>query len=122
MLVDPAKLARDLGMLRLDLSHEKAAQSELADVLVEMLPDGCMIEREYRLSARDVPDFLVDNGIVIELKVKGAARAQITKQLERYARHDRVSALILLSNVAMSLPAMIGGKPAFFASLGKAWL
>lgn len=120
--IDLAALRRSLGTLRLDLSNEKSCQGDLAEHLPGLLPVGCPVEREARLSARDVPDFIVGDGIVIELKVKGAPRAAITRQLERYARHDRVTALILLSNVAMSLPGSIGGKPAFFVSLGGAWL
>lgn len=122
MPVIPADLARDLGNLRLDLSHEKAAQAELQEQLLALLPITSTMEREYRLSARDIPDFLIDRSIAIELKVKGAPRAMILAQLERYAKHPEVAALILLSNVSMRLPPLIGGKPAFFVSLGGAWL
>ncbi len=66
---------------------------------------------------------MVGNIVVeVKIKAKGAQRRNIFRQLDRYAKHDRVHAIVLVTSVAMHLPAEINGKPTFVASLGQAWL
>lgn len=103
---------------RIDLSNEKRAQADLGKVLSDA---GIAFEREVRLSEKDVVDFLVE-GIAVELKLKGAKKMDVFKQLRRYSKHDRVTALILASNMSMGLPQQIEGKDAYFVKLGEAWL
>lgn len=102
---------------RFQIGDEKALQHEIAEAL-----RGAVIgfEREVRLAPGDIVDF-VSNRVGIEVKVKGGKRA-ILRQLERYAESDQVDFLILVSAVAMGLPAEIKGKPVLRVSLGKAWL
>ena len=40
----------------------------------------------------------------------------------RYAKHEKVQRLLLVTNVPMGLPRTIEGKPAHQARLGEAWL
>lgn len=106
---------------RLDAAREKRAQSQLNDALLE---GGWSFEREYRLSERDIVDFMVvvgDCRIALELKAR-SQRKRIFRQLERYAQHENVNALVLLTGTAMSLPETIKGKPAYLSSLGAGWL
>lgn len=105
---------------RFDLSNEKTCQEEVEAHLCEAYPDW-RINREHRLSARDVPDFLIQ-GVAVEVKMNAASPRAIIRQLERYAAHDKVRSLILLSNRAVVLPAEINGKPVDGVSLGRAWL
>lgn len=79
-------------------------------------------EREVRLSPEDRPDFVVEGRWVIEVKMRRAVRKDILAQIERYAAHDQIDGLILLSNRAVSLPREIGGKRAIFVSMGGAWM
>lgn len=105
---------------RVDLSSEKRAQNDIEAVLVQ---HGISHVREYRLSDRDILDFfLAESGLGIEVKIKGAAKMAVFRQLERYAAHDAVRSLLLVTNLSMGLPPEIGGKPAHYASLGRAWL
>lgn len=102
---------------RLPLDNEKATQRALEQALTAA---GIAHRREVPLDHGNVIDFLVD-GIGVELKLKGSARA-IYRQLERYSEHGEVRAILLLTGRAMGLPSTIKGKPAAVASLGRAWL
>ena len=107
-----------LRSARLDLSNEKRAQ---ADVEVVLMRSGISFEREVRLTDADIVDFMV-GGIAIEIKLRGAKKKEVYRQLCRYARHERVESLLLASNMSMGLPAVIDGKDAYFVKLGEAWL
>lgn len=118
---DVKGLLRFLSRQRLKTSDEKTAQADLADLLEDA---GYEFEREKRLSDKDIPDFVVKLGaqqVVIELKIK-AQRKSIYRQLERYAQHSDIDALILYTATAMHLPEKINEKPAFVASMGAGWL
>lgn len=103
---------------RIDLTVEKTTQSDIERAFTRK---GMPFVREYRLSSRDIPDFLAFDQVAIEVKIGGAKRS-IYRQLCRYAEHDVVKAIVLASNVAITLPDDIDGKPLRLASLGVAWL
>lgn len=117
--MEPFRIIRVMRTYSFPLSDEKAAQAAIAGAL-----DTAAIryEREVRLGDGDVIDFMFDGGLGMEVKLRGAGRMAIWRQLERYARHDSVKALLLASNTAMGLPATILGKPAYYHSLGRNWL
>ena len=131
-----AVLVRLLSRTRVALSSEKTMQSDIAAALTAA---DIPFEREYRLSAEDIPDFLIPmpgvhtrcprppaHWVAIECKLKGRAggprKIDIYRQLERYAQHPEVAAVILTSNFSMGLPPEIGGTPVYAASLSKGWL
>jgi len=115
----PNAIAAIIRGVRIDLSDEKASQAQIADALTAA---GVEFEREVRLSPGDRPDFLIPaTGLTIEVKLR-APKMEIWRQLQRYAKHDRVRAIILVSNTAMTLPESVEGVPLFFVSLGRAWL
>lgn len=106
---------------RFDVSQEKVAQ---AGMEVALETGGFDFKREHALGPKDKPDFLIIRdgfNIVVEMKTR-AQRVKIFKQIERYAKHDSVDGVVLLSRTAMGLPDIINGKPALFASLGQGWL
>lgn len=103
---------------KIDLSTEKRAQADVEQLLTQA---GIAFEREVRLTESDIVDFMVDY-IGIELKLRGARKKEVYRQLCRYARHPRVGSLILASNLSMGLPGQIEGKDVYFVSLGEAWL
>jgi hypothetical protein len=102
---------------RLPLNDEKVTQTAIANAL-ELA--GLVFEREVRLSEADIVDFMVGS-VAIEVKIKGA-KAAIYRQLERYAAHECVTSILLVSSRSMHLPALINGKPTLVASLSRGWL
>lgn len=76
--------------------------------------------KEYHLSKTDIVDLFID-GIAIECKTKGQP-IQIHRQLERYALHDEVKAIVLVTAKYMRVKPTINGKPAFCINLGASWL
>lgn len=116
---DAAMVVRLIQRLRLDLSSEKQVQAQIEEALTTQ---NIGFEREKRLSAQDIPDFLLTGGIVVECKMRGARKMDIYRQLSRYATYPEVRALILASNLVMGLPPEINGKPVFAASLSRGWI
>ncbi|MCZ1269053.1 MULTISPECIES: hypothetical protein [Paenibacillus] len=111
------ELADLLRVQRFRTVQEKQTQLDVENFLISI---NAIFEREKRLSASDIPDFLI-NGVVLEVKTK-YSRMAIYKQLERYSKHEEVKALILLTGTSIQLPAEINGKPALVVSLGEGWL
>lgn len=106
---------------RLNAVVEKLAQSEFESALIN---SDFTYEREYRLSDGDIVDFVLQTStglIAVELKLK-AKRMSIFRQLSRYATHEKVIAVVLLTGTAMNLPPLIKNKPAAVISIGEAWL
>lgn len=106
-----------LSRIRLIVDDEKSVQEQIAAALFQATIG---FEREVRLSPGDIIDFVSDR-VGVEVKIKGGKRA-ILRQIERYADSNQIDSLILLSNVAMGVPAEINGKPVRFVSMGRAWL
>lgn len=110
-----------LKAYRFRLTTEAALQADIAQAFDK---HGIAYKREFRLSAPDRVDFLCVGpvwGIAVEAKIKGS-RMDIYKQCARYCEHAQVDALVLATNVAMTLPPTIHGKPATAVLLGRAWL
>lgn len=115
-----ADVIRLVQRSRLDLSSEKHLQEGVAEVLKGA---GIAYEREKRLSPKDIPDFLVAGGVVVECKMRNKSKKMdIFRQLARYATYPEVTAIILASNVTMGLPPELEGKPLFAASLSRGWI
>ena len=97
------------------LGSEKLMQD---DVEIAFVRDGIEYEREKVLGPGDRVDFLVGT-IALELKIKGRA-AQIIKQIERYAMHDSIDSVVLLTNVPMPrIPRLHEAKPCYIVSLAR---
>jgi hypothetical protein len=100
---------------RLDVTSEKRTQVEIESLLKN---EGWDFIREARISIEDIPDFIIKPyGLVVEVKIKGAQKMEVYRQLERYAAHDEILGVMLVTNLSMGLPATINGKPTFYASL-----
>jgi len=112
-------IVRVVRSYRLDLSDEKRMQAELAEAFAA---EGIACEREVRLTAADIPDFLTPDGVAVECKLRGQGKKAIFRQMGRYCAHERVRALVLVTNVAMGLPPVILGKPVYYATLSRGWL
>lgn len=110
------------ALLELTLSLKKNAQQQLETALANA---GFNFSREHHLSSTDIVDFLVVLGcgtVAIELKGKIKNRKAVYRQLERYAEHQEVDAIVLLTASSMGLPEHINNKPAYVVSIGEGWL
>lgn len=116
----PELLSKFLSGKRFPLSDEKRLQQAIEE---EFQRAGVLYSREHLLSGtdrKDIIDFVIgDTGI--EVKIKGGKLA-IYRQLERYAEHDELACIVLVTNVAMGLPEEISGKPVHMVNLARAWL
>jgi len=94
---------------RYAFSDERGLHQGIAHVLSAAAFD---FKQEYRLSKEDRVDFFLPNsGIVVEVKVKGSG-ASLLEQLERYAQHDAVRGIIVVTTrLFLGVPLMISDKP-----------
>ncbi len=101
------QIASTIKSYRYAYSNEKEFQDGIGRALAGA---GIKFSREHVLSERDTVDFLVQD-IGIEVKIKGAPFSVI-RQLCRYAEHDAVGALILVTarNQLRAMPALLNGK------------
>ena len=100
-----------------NLADEKDVQSQIEKNL-----KGLDFTREYRLSKEDIVDFLrVDDGIAIEVKIKGQATA-IFRKCKKYCSYDKVKVFILVTSKSMGFPQDIEGKPCYYISLSRGML
>lgn len=74
-----------------------ATEAIMQEHVHELLSSIVACSREVSLSTRDRIDVLTECGIGIECKIKGSPSA-IVSQLLRYAEHDRIKALILVTS------------------------
>lgn len=87
-------------------------ERELQDGIERALTAGKLaFTREASLSAKDRVDFLVGD-IAVEIKVDGTL-ANVTRQLHRYAEHETVAAVVLVTSRMQhkAMPEEMVGKP-----------
>ncbi len=105
---DLDRLETLLGTRRFRFTTEVELQIGIGKVLEAA---GEIFEREVVLGRGERIDFLV-GGVGIEVKVKGTVEAA-HMQLLRYAQHDRIEGLLLVSGTQRlgDIPHEIEGKP-----------
>ncbi len=98
-----------LAGFRYPVITERALQDGIEAALRE---GQILYAREVALNSSDRPDFLLPDGTVIEIKIKGSL-AEALRQVHRYARSPRVTALLVVGTPHWlpRLPERIGGKP-----------
>lgn len=97
--------------------REKQIQDSIEYVLRRA--DFASVQREFRLSAKDRPDFLIDDRVVIEVKMRASSSA-VLWQLGRYALDDRVEAIVVATprfSTLSGLPREIHRVPVFPVAL-----
>lgn len=100
---------------RFRYTSEDELQEGIAAVLDQAEPKLTVL-REVVLNDRDRIDILVNAEIGIEVKVAGS-QTHPWGQLKRYAEHDAIESLILVTNRSYQLPDEVGGKPLHLISL-----
>ncbi len=100
-------LHKYLSRVKLTILDEEALQAQVEKALKSA---NIPYQREFSLSPKDRPDFMV-RSTVIEIKIAHSAAA-IHRQLIRYAEHGAVAGLVLMSlRPVTGLPPLIYGKP-----------
>ena len=69
-------------------------------------------EREAELSSKDRIDFLIKDGIGVEVKTKGST-STLTRQVHRYVQHESIKAMVVVTTVGRltNIPEVMNGKP-----------
>lgn len=121
-ITDPVAvaIAERVVALLADRVYRAPRERQLQDGIEIVLGgSGFRVEREFRLSERDRPDFLVEGCVAVEVKMRASGSA-VLSQLARYANHRRVKAIVVatprLSSLA-GMPAEILGVPVRGAAL-----
>jgi hypothetical protein len=103
--------------------HSVGVEAELQQQIAGVLDDvGIRYGREVTIGPRSRVDFLVEGGVVIEVKMGKPNSSQVIHQLTRYAEFEAVQALVLVveRNVYW-LPESIAEKPVRYVSLSRNW-
>lgn len=99
-----------IASYRFSINSEEDVQAGIEQLLGR---EGVSFEREVALAARDRIDFLCAGGCGVEVKTQGA-RMSVLRQLARYAEHDRITSLLLVTTKphhGHQAPENLGGKP-----------
>lgn len=120
-LTKHAKIAlvhHTLMQYRLSIANEKETQRDIEFLLTQAkIP----FEREKTLGEAGIIDFLVDDTIGLEVKIKGTKMA-IYRQCKRYCLSPQIDHLILATLGANTLPVNVEGKSTSVLSLSRAFL
>jgi AMMECR1 domain-containing protein len=110
-----------LRSYRFNFTNERELQDGIESVFrVVELP----FVREYRLGPGDIVDFLCAGDTGVEVKI-GGSPSGILRQLMRYAEHDAIRAVVLVTRKLQhthAFPPSLAGKPLRVATLGGGWL
>lgn len=90
-------------------------ESELQEgIAIALEHAGITNRREVVLSPKDRIDFMLDDGVGIEVKIDGSITL-LTRQLYRYAQRPEVNSLVVVVTRMRlaNLPSEINGKPVF---------
>lgn len=108
------KILKDV---QFDLAIEKVTQQQIKDRFDKYkIP----YTRECFLSEGNVIDFLLTNGLGIEIKIKGDKK-KIYDQLYRYSSHKEVTAVLLITNKHIGTAPLYENKPMYVMSLSAAY-
>jgi len=124
--VDTARLGADLAAFlerfRLARDNEKVLQDAMAKAFAEGRPPWT-VEREVDLGPGDRIDFVLNDVVGVEVKIKGQVN-DVLRQLMRYANHARFEGLILVTTrmtMAALMPPALLGKPLYTIRLPGAF-
>lgn len=102
-------VVRTIRARRFRFCTEAELQEAIARALAE---DHHTLQREVTLTPEDRIDFIANETIGVEVKIKDSLSA-LTRQLMRYAVNGRITALVVVTPLARltNLPDTMHGKP-----------
>lgn len=105
-ITDPVAIAERVVALLVDRVYRAPRERDLQDGIEHVLGSSVFrVEREFRLSARDRPGFLVEGCVAVEVKMRASGSA-VLSQLARYAADRRVKAIVVATPRLSSLAGM----------------
>ncbi|MFG6566696.1 hypothetical protein [Sulfitobacter sp. 1A13679] len=112
------RIVRLIEGAKINVTTEAASHQAIARILRD---SGIEVSCEVRLSAKDRVDLMAGT-IAIEVKT-GHRRRDILRQIQRYAKIDGVSEVILATAIAFPKSITnLSGKRLHIASLSRGWL
>jgi hypothetical protein len=98
-----------LSRFKFSCQDEKSLQNGIETVLS---CNEISYQRELHINKKDRPDFMLANGLAIEVKIKGS-QSQFLRQASRYLLDDKITELILVGTPHWinSVPATLHNKP-----------
>lgn len=116
----PDQLVTVLRGIRLPVCRSEAEVRAHIDAALDAAGVGYW--REVKLGRGCRVDYLVDGGIVLEAKRGKPNSRAVAAQVERYARHPTVTAVVIVvdRNLARA-PLNAAGKPVHYVALNKQW-
>lgn len=114
----PEKIIFILKKYKLVITNEKMLQKEIAAIFHNL---DIPFTREKVIGPKSHIDFLFDNGVGVEIKIKGNSR-KIYDQCLRYAECADIQSMLLITTKTMGIPNVIKGKPFHILNLSRAWL
>ena len=114
-----AKASAAIAAFGYNFSTEEEFQTGLAKALAS---GGVEFRREVILSKRDRIDFMIEDGVGIEVKIDGSISA-LTRQIFRYAELPEINGLLVVvsANRLANLPTEINGKPVHSVRIMRAF-
>jgi hypothetical protein len=114
------EIARALHRVKFFYTDEKSLQRGIGQVLGKL---GVQWQPEVVLTPQDRIDFLVEDGIGIEVKIDSSL-AQVTRQLYRYAHQPQIKQLILVTTRSRhrEQPETMNDKPLLVVYLMPSFL
>jgi hypothetical protein len=113
------KIASILRNLRVHVVKEEVHIHN--DIKVLFDNNNIKYSYEHKLGRGNRIDFLVENGVGVEVKKGKPNRTQVIKQLNRYLEFEDVKEIILVIERSMDIPEEIKGKKCKVIALNKLW-
>ena len=105
----PSSLAQVFEGVRFRFASELDLQNGIEQLLQQR---KISYAREQALTAKDRPDFIIDGGIALEVKIQGSL-AQALRQINRYTKHPDISSIVVIGSPSWvgQIPLTVGSKP-----------
>lgn len=103
----------------LNLSNEKLLQNDIA---IAFEKHNISFKKEVKLDEKSTVDFMIED-LAIEIKISSKVSAMsIYRQIEKYAKNEKVAAVLLMTSKTMRMPESVFGKEIYILSLGRTQL
>lgn len=113
------KIQLSLNGASLNLSNEKLLQNDIATAFEK---HNIPFKKEVKLDEKSTVDFMIED-LAIEIKISSKVSAMsIYRQIEKYAKSEKVAAVLLMTSKTVRMPESVFGKEIYILSLGRTQL